>query len=385
MKKIIALLLVLALGLSLAACSAPAADNNTDKPSASPSASTEPAVEADLNQDILTFAAGDFAKETSVLTVNGEVIPTSLFLYWLAYNCSYFENTYYYYGVTVADYASSILSDTCSMAAYYTLLTQKVKENGCPLTDEQLATIAANMDTGSKDHELRKALYGLTEEDLTFIYSLDFFFSNLTDALIPVPTAEELNQYVYQTKHILLHTATSGGEGSVTLTSGESIAYDGTVEEYNAEVLAKAQGLYDQLIAAQTEGDYLTLFDELMHEHSQDTRDANGNLAAPDGYTAPLGKMVREYETTALALAEGEISEPVKSRYGYHIILRGAVEDIDTYVAQYRSSQMQSYLNTWLNEATIEKGAALENLDTADFYERYVAWQIAYVQANNLQ
>ena len=384
MKKLIALLLVLALGLSLVACSAPAANNSTE-PSAAPSQSTQPTVEVNLNQDLLTFAAGDFAKETNVLTVNGQVIPTTLFLYWLAFNCGYFESAYYYYGVTVADYAPSILSDTCSMAAYYALLGQKALENGCPITDEQLATINTQMGVGGEDHELRKTLYGLTDDDLMYIYSLDFFYNNLIDALIPMPSDAEMNQYVYQTKHILIATATSGGEGSVTLATGEAVAYDGTVEEYNAEVLAKAQGLYDQLMAAKAEGDYLALFDELMNEHSQDGRNSDGTLASPEGYTATQGQMVTEYETAALALAEGEISEPTKSSYGYHIILRGAVEDMDTYVEQYRANQLESHLNTWLNEAVIEQGNALATLDVADFYERYVAWQTAYVEANNLQ
>ena len=384
MKKLIALLLVLALGLSLVACSAPAANNSTE-PSAAPSQSTQPTVEVNLNQDLLTFAAGDFAKETNVLTVNGQVIPTTLFLYWLAFNCGYFESAYYYYGVTVADYAPSILSDTCSMAAYYALLGQKALENGCPITDEQLATINTQMGVGGEDHELRKTLYGLTDDDLMYIYSLDFFYNNLIDALIPMPSDAEMNQYVYQTKHILIATATSGGEGSVTLATGEAVAYDGTVEEYNAEVLAKAQGLYDQLMAAKAEGDYLALFDELMNEHSQDGRNSDGTLASPEGYTATQGQMVTEYETAALALAEGEISEPTKSSYGYHIILRGAVEGMDTYVEQYRANQLESHLNTWLNEAVIEQGNALATLDVADFYERYVAWQTAYVEANNLQ
>ena len=54
-KRIFALLLVLAMGLSLAACSAPAADNSeqpSETPSASsePTTSTQPAIEADLSK-----------------------------------------------------------------------------------------------------------------------------------------------------------------------------------------------------------------------------------------------------------------------------------------------------------------------------------------------
>lgn len=378
-KRLLALLLVLIMGLSLVACSTPAAENSTD-----PSASESPAIKANLKQDILTFAAGDFVKESDVLVVNGYSVPTSLFLYWLAFNCSYFESNYYYYGLTVADYADAILADTCSMASYYALLEQKSIENGCPLTDEQLNTIKEDMEVGGEAHEQRKELYGLTEDDLMFIYSMDAFYANLADTLIPVPSEEDLNNYVYQAKHILLATAASAADGVITLTTKETVEYTGTVEEYNAEVLAKAQGLYEQLVEAEKEGAHLILFDQLMNEHSQDGRDSTGKLAAPDGYTTTLGKMVSEFETAALALEPDYFSEPVKSTYGYHIILRGTVEDLDSYTEDYSNGQMEGLLNTWLNEADIQKSDALESLDVAEFYARYIAWQTAYVEENEL-
>ena len=378
-KRLLAFLLVLVMALSLAACSAPAAENSEN-----PSASESPAIKANLKQDILTFAAGDFTKETDVLVVNGYTVPTSLFLYWLAFNCSYFESNYYYYGLTVAEYADAILSDTCSMASYYALLEQKAIENGCPLTDEQLNTIKTDMNVGGEEHEQRKTLYGLTEEDLMFIYSMDLFYANLADALVPVPTEEELNNYVYQAKHILLATATSAADGVITLATNDTVEYDGTVEEYNAEVLTKAQDLYNQLVEAEKEGAHLILFDQLMNEHSQDGRDSEGNLGAPDGYTTTLGKMVPEFETAALALEPNHFSEPVKSTYGYHIILRGTVENLDSYAEDYSNGQMEGLLNTWLNEAVIEKSDALESLDVSEFYERYIAWQTAYVEKNEL-
>jgi len=60
-------------------------------------------------------------------------------------------------------------------------------------------------------------------------------------------------------------------------------------------------------------------FGKLARELSIDSGSAkrDGNL----GYFS-RGKMVKEFETAAFNLEVGEISEPVKTQYGYHIIKR---------------------------------------------------------------
>lgn len=386
-KRIFALLLVLAMGLSLAACSAPAADNSeqpSETPSASsePTTSTQPAIEADLSMDVLTFANADLAAATDVLVVNGITIPTSRFCYWLAFSCSYFESMYYYYGYTVADFGAYIMNDACTMAVYYTLLEKKATELGCPLTDDQLAAIVEDMGVGTEEHTERQAMYGLTHEDLMFVYSVEDLYNNVRDALFPVITEDDLNNYVYQVKHILITTAASSAAGMITLSTGDTVEYDGTVEEYNAEALAKAESLLAEIRAAT---DTEAKFDELMNQHSEDGRDADGNLGAPDGYTATPGQMVAEFETTAFATGIGEVSDVVKSSYGYHIILRGEVEDLESYTEDCASHKMDSVIEGWMSEAEVTVGEVLNTVDVADFYERYIAWQNAYIQANTAE
>ncbi len=380
--RMLALILALMMPLSLAACSAPAADPS-DSPapsqSAAPSASQEPAIVADLDQDILTFAAGDLAKETGLLTVNGEQLSTSLYLYWLAFGCSYFESSYAMYGLTVADYAEAILNDTNTMAAYYAILKQQTMAQGCPLTDDQLAAINTEMEVGGETHEERKILYGLSEEDLMFIYSVTDYYDNLMNTLVPVPTTEQLNNYVYQAKHILIKTVDT--DGQATLQEDGSYAFPSLDEDTVAQQTALANDILAQLQAAKPE-ELEELFDQLMHQYSEDGRDAEGNLAAPDGYTTTVGQMVAEFDAGALALEPGQISGLVESMYGYHIILRGEVEDIDSYADGYRQAQMDTQLNTWLTEAEILPGEALEGLDVAQFYDRYLAWQEAWIAAN---
>ena len=373
-KRLLALLLALAMAAALAACSAKDPDASASpSPSADPSASPSPSetIVADLTQDVLTFAAGDLAKESGLITVNGKAVPTSLALYWLAFSCSYFENSYGLYGLTVADYADAIFSDNSTMAAYYTLLSQKAAENGCPLTDEQQKAITDELNADPDTLEQRKALYGLDEDHIRFLYSVSDLYDNLLDALVPVPTDEELNNYVYQARHILLLTVDM--EGTPTVNDEGAYVYPSLDEETVAEKRALAEEILGKL---QEADDLDAAFNELMNEYSEDS----GLESNPDGYTTTTGKMAAPFEEAALALKPGEISGIVESTYGYHIILRGEVEDLDSYADQYRESQMDTTVQQWLADADIQVSDSFKALDVADFYNRYVAWQTAYLE-----
>jgi len=379
--RLSALLLALVLALSLAACSTPAADNTGSPSGENTGAPSTDGIVADLSQDVMTFAAGDLAKEEYLLTVNGEKIPAARFLYWLAYSCNYFETNYtYYYGFTVADYADMILSDAVSISAYNTLLDQQAKALGCILTDEQRAAIVETMQVGTKDHEQRMELFGLPAEDLMLVYSSSYFYDNLMAATIPAPTEEDLNNYVYHVKHILFSLVDR--EGTPIMKEDGTYGYPPLDEETIAEKRALAADVLAQLQAAPAE-ELEALFDQLMHEHSEDGRDEAGNLGAPDGYTTTPGKMVPEFEEASFALGFGELSGLVESDYGLHIILRSEVEDLDSYAESYSVYKMDAQLSQWLEEAEVVRSEALEQLDVAEFYARYVTWQQAYVEQLN--
>lgn len=97
-------------------------------------------------------------------------------------------------------------------------------------------------------------------------------------------------------------------------------------------------------------------FEELAKEKSTDpgSKESGGDL----GYFG-RGEMVAEFEETAFSLAVGEISAPVKSSYGYHII---KVEDYKeartpTYDEikndireDYIDRKVQERASTWLSE-----------------------------------
>ena len=186
-KRLPALLLSLAMAVSLCACGAdgdpdPAASGAygsnsgasqapgaSQNPAASrdPGASQDPGavpdLEVDLTQDAVAFSAGLSAAD-ALLTVNGEDIPADLFLYWLFWDCYYFEYSYYYYGVTVADFAGPLLEDAVRTAMFYAVLRQRAAELGCLPTDAQIQEAKDELlADGQEYYDGLKTAYGLSE------------------------------------------------------------------------------------------------------------------------------------------------------------------------------------------------------------------------------
>lgn len=114
----------------------------------------------------------------------------------------------------------------------------------------------------------------------------------------------EENGYVYA-NHILLAT--------VDLTTGEALD-----EAAVAEKKTQAESLVEELKAIEDHEQLVKRFKELKEEYCEDT----GKSSFPDGYLFQTGDMVEEFESAALLLEEYDVSEPVESPYGYHIILR---------------------------------------------------------------
>lgn len=84
-----------------------------------------------------------------------------------------------------------------------------------------------------------------------------------------------------------------------------------TKERSDADAKELVDTIYDQLLETPSE------FDQLVMEYSEDPSAASNKGRFKN---VKKGDMVKEFEVTAFALKQGEISKPVKTSFGYHII-----------------------------------------------------------------
>ena len=300
-KRLLALGLSASLCLALAACQNGEADpSGSPDPSASPadpSASPSADIQVDLTQTMFEFASGLKDGDTAV-TVNGVDIPNELYLYWLAYDCYYLDSYYYQYGAA-ADFTNQeivdyLLDDVQTAVTYYAVLRQLCEENGISVTSEQDADLQSQIDAyedenGEGSFQTLLQSSGLSQDGFYYVNTNSYLFTSLADKLVGEPTDADLEQYVadngiYAVKHILLKTTdkdVTDDADNVTMTA----------DEFNAQQKALAEELLSQLQGFETmesRDDYNSLedfFDTLMNEFSEDGRDSDGNLSAPDGYT----------------------------------------------------------------------------------------------------
>ena len=124
-----------------------------------------------------------------------------------------------------------------------------------------------------------------------------------------------------------------------------------------------------------------------MNERSDDTRDPETNeLYNPQGYTFLAsgamvdgsGSLVAPFVQAGVALAEGELSQPVETDYGYHILLGQSADNEETR-SLYPNYAMNRRIDQWMADAAVELTDVYETLDPKAFYDGMMAlarqWQ----------
>lgn len=118
-----------------------------------------------------------------------------------------------------------------------------------------------------------------------------------------------------------------------------------TEEEADAAALEITTQLREQLRYAEASGmDMTSVFDEMMLAYGQDP----GVEQNPNGYTFGEGQMVDEFYEGTRALEIGEISEPVRTSYGYHIIMRLPLDE------EALGENRENYINTYVNQIKMD-------------------------------
>ena len=291
----------------------------------------------------------------TVLTVNGDAVTADEYSGYMLYNMQYYASMYAQMGLTdlwsnedmAKSLGASMPEAAEQQAIYARVVMQKFNELGLKLSyneQKEMASVRRNSiaNTTKVAYLNQIAQFGFSDQTYQNFMYISQCYQALNDYYfgengVNTPSDEDIQKYYednYITaKHILITT--------VDPASGETKRTD-------EEAKKEAQSILDRINAGED-------FDTLMNQYSEDTGLSNN----PNGYTFTEGQMVTEFYDGAKALAEDEVSELVKSSYGYHIIKRVKLDDsqLDNFksdIISAISGSMDELLQQWMDEAQVE-------------------------------
>lgn len=344
MKKKISLLLVLCMLMtSLVACSSTSDEEVVvDIPSAEDVVIADGVTTQIVGRDWDSLAYL-FEADTVVMTVDGSDVTWEEFFYWLYASVSDME---YYLGYT-ADFNEAALFD--STQSYGEYLVGSAESSIIQYHALNVNAALLGMDDSilsDEDFDL------MVESDMIATLGDTSTVEEFYEYLATMYVSETLYEHIIRTglTYTELFTFLYGESGELTSDDVveayiEDSGYMGAMhilfattddtgaalpDEQKSELLAKAQLVSDAL-QAETDVDAML---ELFNTYSAEYNDDTGMLYYTEGYVFASGEMVTEFEEGTAALGDYEVSEPIESVYGYHVIVRVPI-DGDSVVQEY--------------------------------------------------
>ena len=345
--------------------------------------------------DDIAYQATGLTRDTVLFTVDGRDVTADQYLYWLLTSISEAKSAGYLADdeaweeqIEEQDTADYLKEQALEISKLYAAVSNHAEDAGISVTEEQRAEAETQLEQMGALYE---QYYGLTlqewldqqcisREGYLTLNDTYYLVQGLQSALEEkgelTPTDEELQamieeEGIFNCKHILIAFPTHEDNSAVT-------------DEEKAATKAEADALYDQITA---DADPVAAFDAAMKEHSDDGRDqTSGELLKPEGYTFLASgalldgssALVKEFVTAGTGLDVDQISQPVETNYGYHILLRQNADNEETRNA-YSNYAMNRLLDQWTADAKVKTTEAYDNLDPKPFYDHMIGmvkqWQ----------
>ena len=386
MKKFVSILIIICLVFGAAITYTGCGANNAAEPETSPEPSVEPSESVDDTEtetasvpqlDFEELYASHDADEV-VMTMDGEDVTWEEYFYWLYYSGVQVNNYINQMAANMSAYGMNVTWDDAaddtgiSFKDYVVQLAEEnirqihsIKkfsaENDVTLTEDNLKAI---------EEQRKTDMVNLCGEEVSDEEFAEFLKSTY---YLPIKVYDDMNEinYLYQNCFAKLY-----GENGEKLSDEKAEAYlkdsgymnathilfmtvdPSTGEALDDETIAEKKALADKFaaeLAGITDTEKLQeRFAEIKDEYCEDT----GKTTYPDGYTFTEGKMVPEFENAVKALGDYEVSEPVQSDYGYHIILR-LPDDPDSVIDYTSQNTPMTARKYWANADYAERMEAV--------------------------
>lgn len=282
---------------------------------------------------------GKYDTNETVMTVDGHEISWEEYYHFLFDYTSeirdYMVSMVMYYGECPSwedEYDSVSGQRFCDLPAVYAVEDLKqyaaiigyAEENGIALNEDSINTVKALVD----EARINQCGQDATEEDFDALLKESYMTRQIYEDLIK-------NSCLYQQMFSDIY-----GQNGEKVSIEDAVGYledngyisanhilfmtmdrstGETADEDDARSKQEtADRISRELRSEEDDARRLELFLKYKEEFDEDT----GKEIYPNGYTYTSGTMVPEFESAASELKEYEVSCPVKSVYGYHIIMR---------------------------------------------------------------